>query len=126
MIRQITQLDVEDSQQCKSVLMTMVNAYRPLHLSELVVLAELPELAVHEKIVIACGLLTIKEDDNIVYFVHQSAKDYLIKDPNSEVLSKIFPGGYEEGHRTIVSRSLKAMSTILNEISTTCNILASQ
>ncbi|KAK3940931.1 hypothetical protein QBC46DRAFT_287372 [Diplogelasinospora grovesii] len=113
MIRQVTELDAEDSHQCKSVLLTMVNAYRPLHLSELVALADLPELAVHEMIVRRCGLLTVKDDDDIVYFVHQSAKDYLIKDPNSDVLSKIFPGGCAEGHRTIVSRSLEAMLTTL-------------
>jgi N-terminal domain of NWD NACHT-NTPase/NACHT domain len=113
MICQITELDAKDSQRCKRVLLTMVNAYRPLHLSELVAHAELPELAVHEKIVRRCGLLTIKEDDDIVYFVHQSAKDYLIKGPSSDLLAKIFPNGYAEGHHTMVSRSLDTMSTTL-------------
>jgi hypothetical protein len=113
MICQITKLDAKDSQRCKRVLLTMVNAYRPLHLSELVALAELSELTVHEKIVRRCGLLTIKEDDNIVYFVHQSAKDYLIKGPSSDLLAKIFPDGYAEGHHTMVSRSLDTMSTTL-------------
>jgi len=113
MICQITKLDAKDSQRCKRVLLTIVNAYRPLHLSELVALAELPELAVHEKIVRRCGLLTIKEDDDIVYFVHQSAKDYLIKGPNSDLLTKIFPDGYAEGQHTMVSRSLDAMSMTL-------------
>jgi hypothetical protein len=28
------------------------------------------------------NLLTLSENDNVVYFVHQSAKDYLTSDPN--------------------------------------------
>ena len=108
MMRHVNELD--DAADCKRVLLTVVNTYRPLHLSELATLAELSDLAVHQDIVRHCGLLTIKEDDDVVYFVHQSAKDYLIQDPNSDVISKIFPGGYAEGHHTIVSRSLESMT----------------
>ncbi|KAL9099696.1 MAG: hypothetical protein Q9163_004840 [Psora crenata] len=102
-----------DAADCKRVLSTMVNTYRPIHLSELLILAELPEIAIHQDIVKHCGLLSITEDDDIVYFVHQSAKDYLIKDTDSYILSKIFPHGQAEGHRTLFLRSLKAMSTTL-------------
>lgn len=109
MMRQINELDDDDSEHCKRVLLIAVNTYRPLRLSELVTLAELPELAAHHNIVRLCGLLTIREDDNIVYFVHQSAKDYLTKHAESE----IFPRWQAEGHRMIVSRSLEAMSTTL-------------
>jgi hypothetical protein len=113
MMRHITELD--DAEQCKRVLLTLVNTYRPLHLSELVSLAGLPRLAVHQEIVRHCGLLTIREDNDIVYFVHQSAKDYLIKHAKSEILLEIFPRGHAEGHRTIVSRSFEAMSTTLQK-----------
>jgi hypothetical protein len=108
MMRHMNGLD--DAADCKRVLLTVVNAYRPLHLSELATLSELSDLAVHQDTVRHCGLLTIKEDDDIVYFVHQSAKDYLIRDSNSDVLSKVFPDGYAEGHHTIVSRSLESMA----------------
>jgi hypothetical protein len=111
MMRHVNELD--DAADCKRVLLTVVNMYRLLHLSELATLAELSDLAVHQDIVRHCGLLTIKEDDDVVYFVHQSAKDYLIQDPNSDVISKIFPNGYAKGHNTIVSRSLESMTQIL-------------
>ena len=45
MMRHIKKLD--DTEQCKKVLLTLVNTYRPLHLSELVTLAGLHPLAVH-------------------------------------------------------------------------------
>ncbi|KAI8625445.1 hypothetical protein F5Y19DRAFT_265094 [Xylariaceae sp. FL1651] len=112
MMRQID--DRDDAADCKEVLLTVVNTYRPLHLSELVTLAGLSDLAVHHDIIRHCGLLTIKEgdeDDEIIYFIHQSAKDYLTKDPNSN--ASIFPDGCIKGHRTIVSRSLEAMSSTL-------------
>lgn len=97
------------SEHCKRMLLAVINTYRPLHISELVTLAELPELAAHHDIVRSCGLLTITEDDSIVYFVHQSAKDYLTTRAEPE----IFPRGLAEGHRMIISRSLQAMSTTL-------------
>ena len=76
MMRHVNELD--DAADCKRMLLTIVNTYCPLHLSELATLAELSDLAVHQDIVRHCGLLTIKEDDDVVYFVHQLAKDYLI------------------------------------------------
>ena len=124
MMLQVDKMD--DAADCKRVLLTMINTYRPIHLSELLTLAELPEIAIHQNIVRHCGLLSITEDDDIVYFVHQSAKDYLINDERSDILSgylindkrsdilsKIFPHGQAEGHRMILSQSLKAMSTTL-------------
>jgi len=68
MMRYVNELD--DAADYKRVLLTMVNTYRLLHLSELATLAKLLDLAVHEDIVRHCGLLTIKEDDDGVYFVH--------------------------------------------------------
>jgi hypothetical protein len=105
--------DLDDAGHCKKVLLSMVNTYRPLHLSDLATLARLPELAVYHQIVRQCGLLTIREDDDMVYFVHQSAKDYPTKDPKPDILSKIFPFGHAEGHRMIVSQSVEAMSKTL-------------
>jgi hypothetical protein len=113
MMRQIIKRNDDYSQHCKRVLLTVVNTYRPLWLSELVTLAALPKLAAHRNIVRLCGLLSIREDDKVVYFVHQSAKDYLIKHEKSEILSEIFPIGRAVGHSTIVSRSIEAMEKTL-------------
>ena len=109
MMRQIIKQKDASSKHSKLMLLTMVNTYRPLQLSELVTLAALPKLAVPHNIVRLCGLLTIKEDDKTVYFVHQSAKDYLTEHAKSEILSEIFPYGRAEGHHTIVSQSLEVM-----------------
>jgi len=100
---------LDDAAECKRVLSTMVNAYRPLRLSELATLADLSELAVHEDMVKYCGLLTITEDDETVYFVHQSAKDFLIDGGKPETLSMLFPRGSREGHSTIIVQSIKSM-----------------
>lgn len=70
MIRQIIQRNDAYSQHSKRVLLTMVNTYRLLRLSELVTLAILPNLAAYYNIVRLYGLLTIKEDDKTIYFVH--------------------------------------------------------
>src|SRR5262249_6437524 len=53
--------------------------------------------------------------EKTVYFVHQSAKDYLTEHAKSEILSKIFPYGPAEGHQTIVSQSIKAMGAKLQK-----------
>jgi hypothetical protein len=113
MMRQIIKRNDDYSQHCKQVLLTVVNTYRPLRLSELITLAALPKLAPHRNIVRLCGLISIREDDKVVYFVHQSAKDYLIKHEKSEILSEIFPIGRAAGHSTIVSRSIEAMKKAL-------------
>ncbi len=134
MMCQILERKSASSEQSKRMLLAMVNTYRPPRLSELASLAGLPKTAVPRDVARLCGLLTIKEKDDIVYFVHQSAKDYLTKDPNtkdpntkdpntkdpntkdpntkdpnSDLLSKIFPKGHTHGHRTIVLQSLESM-----------------
>jgi len=93
MMCQIIKRNDGDSKLCKRLLVIEVNTYRPLQLPELVRLAALPKLASHRNIVRICDLLTIGGDDNVVYFVHQSAKDYLTKHAKSYILSEIFPGG---------------------------------
>lgn len=88
MIRHMEEL--EEAEDCASVVLRLVNAFRPLHSSELVVLAGLSDLASHEEIVKKCGFLTIREDNDMVYFVHQSAKDFLVKPEKSNIL--LVPG----------------------------------
>ena len=106
MIEQIQQS--EDQSLCIQVLSICTLAYRPFHLLELAALADLPEEISCEQenlreIILMCGsFLTIREDT--IYFIHQSAKDYLSSNPVDHL---IFPSGRTEVHREIVSRSLQ-------------------
>ncbi|KAJ8106757.1 hypothetical protein ONZ43_g6953 [Nemania bipapillata] len=101
---------------CRRVLSTVTITYRPLHLAELSVLSELPQSisSSEEKvrrIVAMCGsLLTIQND--YVYHIHQSAKDYL----NDRANNVVFPSGITDAHRIIFSKSLQAMSILRRDI----------
>jgi hypothetical protein len=87
--------------------------YRPISLKELTSIVEslarfTDNLVVLEKLVGSCGsFLTLRE--GILYFVHQSAKDFLIGKASAEVL----PRGIEHQHRTIFLRSIELLSQIL-------------
>ena len=114
MIEQIVQLKGQSKKFCMQVLSISTLAYRPLHLLELSALADLPEeifMTVQDltEIIELCGsFLTLREDT--IYFIHQSAKDYL----NTSVDHLIFPSGRTEVHRGILSRSLQNMSEKLH------------
>lgn len=101
---------------CKKVLLVMTNAYRPLHLSELIGLANLPIESDQEQIVRRCGFLALGDDNSIAYFVHQSAKDYLVQGGGPEILSCVFPNGHIEGHHMIVTQSLECMNQLQRDI----------
>ncbi|KAL5361432.1 WD40-repeat-containing domain protein [Aspergillus floccosus] len=98
---------------CQLVLSATVLAYRPLELLELGVVSGLPDKIAGnakniEKIVKRSGsFLTVR--DKTVYFVHQSAKDYLIKQAGLS----IFPSGFPATHRRMLTQSLHAMHRIL-------------
>jgi hypothetical protein len=113
MMRQVEQLKRKDPEFCKLILSTACLAYRPLHLQELISLVSLPEEMSHDiqsikKIVNMCGsFLTVREET--VYFIHQSAKDYLSTITDHE----IFLGGHANVHCGIVLRSIQIMSKTL-------------
>jgi hypothetical protein len=110
MMQQIHKSD--DASVCKRILALAVTAYRPLTLQELASLVELLDevsdlLESLQEIIGLCGsFLTVR--GGVVYFVHQSAKDFLLE----KVSDDIFPSGREEVHYAIFSRSLQAMSTL--------------
>ncbi|KAF7915834.1 uncharacterized protein EAE98_010914 [Botrytis deweyae] len=113
MIQQIDQLQRNDPHFCYCVLSTMILAYRPLHLLELGLLSSLPKripknIRDISKIVSNCGSFLIIREDT-VFFIHQSAKDYLFEDAND----KFFPNGSETYHYAMFSRSLQVMSEAL-------------
>jgi hypothetical protein len=110
MMRQISVSD--DATLCKQVLASAALVYRPITLQELVALAEpledLADEAEVREIISLCGsFLTLREDT--VYFVHQSAKDFLFTNAYNEV----FPQGAEATHHAIFSRSLAILSQTL-------------
>jgi hypothetical protein len=61
-----------------------------------------------EEIIALCGsFLTLRQ--GVIYFVHQSAKDFLLKNASEQIL----PSGTAHQHHAIFSRSLEALSKTL-------------
>ncbi|KAH6714438.1 WD40-repeat-containing domain protein [Leptodontidium sp. MPI-SDFR-AT-0119] len=111
MIEQIRKQDRGKPELCQCVLSAVTTTYRPLHVTELGVLAGLPpnissSYDAIATIVKLCGsFLTIR--DQVVYTIHQSAQDFLSKE------GVIFPSSLEYVHYDLFSRSLQAMLKIL-------------
>jgi hypothetical protein len=108
--RMIDQIrNVEDAALCKRILAVMSIVHRPITLEELTSYVEMPNGISNDYdalsgIIAICGsFLTLREDS--IIFVHQSAKEFLLRDSRNE----IFPGGQGAEHRVIFSRSLHAM-----------------
>jgi hypothetical protein len=106
MMKQIGASD--DDELCKQVLATIALVYRPITLQELVALTEPLEDIANEaevrEIIGFCGsFLTLREDT--VYFVHQSAQDFLVKKASDDV----FPDGIEAVHQVMFLRSLAVL-----------------
>jgi hypothetical protein len=111
MMQQISSSDNADL--CKRILATIAIVYKPTTLKGLTSLDEALESVVNDLeslrdiiIISLCGsFLTLREDT--VYFVHQSAKDYIF----AEAFKDVFPsGGVKAYHYMIFSRSLQAVS----------------
>ena len=103
----------DDAELCRQVLASIALVYRPITIAELMVLTELLEDIADEaevrEIIGLCGsFLTLRED--MVYFVHQSAQDFLF----AKVSDEIFPQGINAAHRVIFSRSLEILSSTLH------------
>ncbi|KAK0715232.1 beta transducin-like protein HET-D2Y, partial [Lasiosphaeris hirsuta] len=111
----------DDADLCKRILATATIVRRPISLRELVTLVEMPnDIGENpqslEELIRLCGsFLTLREQ--IVYFVHQSAKDFLqgkaVHQASREAFNQVFPQGTGAINRTVFSRSLNAMSTVL-------------
>jgi hypothetical protein len=105
--------DQENVEYCRKILCAAILTYRPLHLNEFVFVAELPDifsdhLIDMKELVALCGsFLTIRDD--VVYFVHQSAKDYL----SGAGGSQIFPRGPLYEHKILAHRSAGLISNTL-------------
>jgi hypothetical protein len=112
MMHQISETD--GAQICRQVLASTVVLYRPVTILELIALVEplrdlADDLESVQEIIGLCGsFLTLREDT--VYFVHQSAKDFLF----TTAFGEIFPDGIKNAHRVIFSSSLAALSNTLH------------
>ncbi|KAF3799944.1 Vegetative incompatibility protein HET-E-1 [Colletotrichum gloeosporioides] len=90
-----------DSEDCRQVLAIMATVSRPIDLTELALLLDHMEFL--GEIVEECSsLLTVK--GGIIYFIHQSAKDFLIGRTD-----RIMPAGLGLSHNQILSKLLQSM-----------------
>jgi hypothetical protein len=104
---------LDDAELCRQVLASIALVYRPITLAELMVLTELlddidDEAGVEEVIGLCGSFLTLRE--GTVYFVHQSAQDFLLVKASGE----IFLHGIEAVHRGIFLRSLATLLRTLH------------
>jgi hypothetical protein len=117
MLGQIERLPYKDPGYCWTILQVMVLAYRPINLAELSILTGFPEglrrrLTTLKTLVEKCGsFLTVKGD--IVNFIHQSAKDFVVNDPRAVERVLPLPFGLQDGHRAVYIRSVTAMEATL-------------
>ena len=103
--------DPEDVEICKRIITSVTLACRPLHLKELGAIADLSKELCEdlEGLVQLCGsFLNIQED--VVYLVHQSAKDFFTSGQGSSITSC-----HQAEHGKIAYRSLDLMSNTLRE-----------
>ena len=110
MMQQVSKSD--DADLCKQILALVSITFRPITLIELTSLINISEdpedLESLGEIISDCGsFLTIR--DGTIYFVHQSARDYLY----TKAFDKIFPSGEGEVHNEVFLRSLRVMSKTL-------------
>ncbi|KAH7346491.1 hypothetical protein BKA65DRAFT_428866 [Rhexocercosporidium sp. MPI-PUGE-AT-0058] len=111
--RMIAQLrNSDEADLCKQILASIAVVYRPVTVKELAFLMIPNDMAddlasVREEISSCGSFLTLREDT--IYFVHQSAKDFLL----TEASNDIFPSGIDDIHYNILSQSLRTMSETL-------------
>ncbi|KAL7787609.1 hypothetical protein V8C43DRAFT_288578, partial [Trichoderma afarasin] len=107
-------LDDKDVSLCKQVLTIVSTVYRPVTLHELHSLIRWPEeftedISSFTEIIRLCGsFLAIRNDT--IYFVHQSAKEYLT---TNKVWSTISASSQSDIHYAIFSQSLQPMHNTL-------------
>lgn len=108
--------DSEDSELLKQIIALTAVVYRPITLGEQTSLMHVPDFADNpiwlEELVKQCGsFLTIRE--TTVYFVHQSANDFVLKNASDE----IFPSGkVKKVHYDVWSKSMEEMSALKRDM----------
>jgi hypothetical protein len=106
----------DDEKLCKKILAVVAVVYRPVVLEELMMLVEAPDdiadadwMQEIEEIISLCGsFLAIR--NKTIYFVHQSAQDFVL----DQAAGEVFPCGLEDVHSNIFTRSLEVISSSLH------------
>lgn len=118
MMQQICESQAPDL--CKQILALVTIVYRPITTKELATLVKrldgtADDQESMQEIISLCGsFLTLREET--VYFVHQSAKDFLSRPSKgtcSGAFDEIFPSGTLDVHYTIFERSREILSSTL-------------
>ncbi|KAI0162917.1 hypothetical protein BJ166DRAFT_481863 [Pestalotiopsis sp. NC0098] len=109
MIEKISESD--DTEICYEILALMSTVYRPIDVEELRGLnrsiKEFDQDEVQEIIALCGSFLTLRE--NTIYFVHQSAKDFLLEKATNKILSS----GIKDQHFKIFTDSLDLLGNTL-------------
>jgi hypothetical protein len=113
MVDQISSSDMADY--CKRILGIILTVYRPIKLQELRNLVEMPDGMDYDygdeflvDMIACCGsLITLRKDT--IYLIHQSAKDFLLRNLTHD----IFPSGTAAVHGIIFSQALGGLSKVL-------------
>lgn len=109
LVQDIKALTRKNPEYCQSILRAVTVAFRPLNLKELQELADLPQNVTADTITKMCrSLLTLRDDT--IFFVHQSAKDYLTNEWNT-----IFQHSIRDTHESMFSKSVEAMTRTLQQ-----------
>lgn len=109
LLQDIRALKRKSPEYCHSVLRALAVGFRPLTLKELQEVADLPPNVPADTIADMCGsLLTIRDD--VVSFVHQSAKDYLWNE-----WENVFKHSIRDTHKSLFRRSVEAMRRTLHQ-----------
>lgn len=109
LVQDINSLKRKNPMYCQSILRAVALAFRPLTLKEVQELADLPRNVPAVAIAEMCrSLLTIRGDT--VFFVHQSAKDYLSKEWDT-----VFQHSIRKTHESMFLRSVEAMEQTLRQ-----------
>lgn len=106
-MKKIEGLKQKSPEFCRTLLATVSIAYRPLGLEKLRALSGLPPIitkrSTAELVSMCDSFLTLQ--DEVVGFVHQSAKEFLLEN----AVAKMLPEGPSHQHYLIFSRSLGVM-----------------
>ncbi|KAJ8058483.1 hypothetical protein OCU04_012671 [Sclerotinia nivalis] len=109
MIEQIVDMeDIEAAQLCLQILAIVVIAYQPVTFDELMSLMEMNNEIPLEEMIQLCGSFLVVRNRN-VFFVHQSAKDFL----SQKAVKTIFPDGIRKVHNKALLNSITVMSNTL-------------
>lgn len=109
MMTRIEKVEELEPQDCKKILVCATLAFRPISL-ELAALSDSPSREFTETAIELCGSFLAVKDD-IVYLIHQSAKEYLDKNFRNHLQ----PSGMAQGHVDIGMQLIKAMSAVLKQ-----------